>query len=65
MVEVNGRRFTVILKHTSEGYSTQVAKLPGCISQGKTEKEATAIIKEAIQGYLEAFPDELERLKQG
>jgi predicted RNase H-like HicB family nuclease len=57
MVEVNGRYFTVILKHTSEGYSALVEELPGCISQGGTEKEATANIKEAIKGYLEAFPD--------
>jgi len=27
--------------------------LPGCISQGKTEEEALANIKEAIEGYIE------------
>jgi predicted RNase H-like HicB family nuclease len=65
MVEVNDRRFTIILVHGSEGYSAQVAELPGCISEGKTREEATANIKEAIKGYLEAFPDELDRHKQG
>jgi predicted RNase H-like HicB family nuclease len=65
MVEVNGRRFTIILTHSSEGYSAQVAEFPGCISQGKTREEATANIKEAIKGYLEAFPNELNRHKQG
>lgn len=57
MVEVNGRRFKVILKHDSEGYLAQVTELPGCISEGKTKGEATANIKEAIQGYLEAFTE--------
>jgi predicted RNase H-like HicB family nuclease len=28
--------------------------IPGCISQGKTEEEALANIKEAVQGCLEA-----------
>jgi predicted RNase H-like HicB family nuclease len=42
-----------------KGYSVQVVELPGCISQGKTRKEAIANIKEAITGYFEAFPDEL------
>jgi predicted RNase H-like HicB family nuclease len=30
--------------------------IPGCISQGKTEDEATENIKEAIQGCIEARP---------
>jgi len=59
MVEVNDSKFTVILREEDEGYSVQVVELPGCISQGKTRKEAIANIKEAIAGYLEAFPDEL------
>ena len=29
--------------------------LPGCISQGKTRKEALANIKDAIKGYLESL----------
>jgi predicted RNase H-like HicB family nuclease len=29
--------------------------LPGCISQGKTRTEATANIKEAIEGYLKSL----------
>jgi predicted RNase H-like HicB family nuclease len=62
MVEVNDKKFTVILREDAEGVSAQVVELPGCISEGKTKKEAIANIKEAIEGYLEAFPQELNQL---
>ena len=64
MVEVKGSKFTVILREEDEGYSAQVIELPGCISQGKTKKKAIANIREAIEGYLEAFPEELDQLKR-
>ena len=32
--------------------------LPGCISQGKTKKEAIANIKEAINGYIKALEED-------
>ena len=57
-------KFSVILREEDEGgYSVQCVELPGAISQGETRKEALANIKEAIQGYLEAFPDEKRRLQ--
>ncbi|MCW3983404.1 MAG: type II toxin-antitoxin system HicB family antitoxin [Candidatus Bathyarchaeota archaeon] len=62
MVEVNDRKFTVILREEAEGYSAQVVELPGCISQGKTRKEVISNIKEAIEGYIEAFPEEIDQL---
>ena len=58
MGEGNDRKFTVILRGEAEGFSARVVELPGCISQGKTRIEAIANIKEAIEGYLEAFPEE-------
>ena len=65
MVEVKGRKFTVILREESEGgYSAQCIELPGAISQGETRKQAIANIREAIEGYLEAFPEELNQLKR-
>jgi predicted RNase H-like HicB family nuclease len=64
MVEVKDLKFTVILREEAEGYSTQVVDLPGCISQGKNRKQALANIREAIEGYLEAFPEELDQLKR-
>jgi len=64
MVKVKDLKFTVILSEETEGYSVQVVELPGCISQGKNQKQAIANIREAIEGYLEAFPEELDQLKR-
>jgi predicted RNase H-like HicB family nuclease len=65
VVEVKGRKFTVILREESEGgYSAQCIELPGAISQGETLEQAIANIREAIEGYLEAFPEELNQLKR-
>ena len=56
-------RFMVILREEGEGgYSVQCVELPGAISEGKSKKEALQNIKEAISGYLEAFPEEGERV---
>ena len=56
-------KFSVILRKEEEGgYSVQCVELPGAISQGETKKEALQNIKEAIQGYLEAFPEERQAL---
>lgn len=57
-------KFTVILrKEEGGGYSVQCVELPGAISEGKTKKEALSNIREAIQGFLEAFPEEEARLR--
>jgi predicted RNase H-like HicB family nuclease len=36
------------------GYWAEVPALPGCVSEGETEEELVANIKEAIQGWFEA-----------
>jgi len=65
VVEVKGRKFTVILREEPEGgYSAQCIELPRAISQGETRKQAISNIREAIEGYLEAFPEELNQLKR-
>ena len=45
-------RYKVLLKKTDEGYSVWAPGLPGCWSQGATEKEALENIKDAIGAYL-------------
>jgi len=63
MVEVNHIKFNVLLREEAVGFSAQVVELPGCISQGKTKIEALANVKEAVEGYLEAFPEEMKEQK--
>ena len=54
-------KVSVILREEEEGgYYVQCAELPGCISEGETREEALKNIKEAITGYLEAFPEDYE-----
>lgn len=53
-------KYKTALVQTAEGYSVSVPGLPGCWSQGATEKEALANIREAIREYL-AVRDELVR----
>ena len=47
-------KYTVALRKSKEGFSVSCPGLPGCWSQGKTEKEALDNIQDAIQEYLEA-----------
>ena len=62
--QIRQGKFKVILREEKDGgYSIQCLELPGAISEGETKEEALNNIKEAIQGYLEAFPEEAERLK--
>ncbi len=56
-------KYKVNLKETEEGYSVWVPGLPGCWSQGQSEKEALENIKDALEAYLEAV-DELSKGKE-
>lgn len=53
-------KYKIVLQHTDEGYSVSVPGLPGCWSQGATESEAVANVREAISEYL-AVRDDLVR----
>ncbi len=50
-------KYKFVLKQSEEGYSVFCPGLPGCWSQGKTEEEALANIREAIEDYLTAVAD--------
>ena len=47
-------KYKIALHRTEEGYAVSVPGLPGCWSQGETEAEALANIRDAIQEYLAA-----------
>jgi predicted RNase H-like HicB family nuclease len=53
-------KYKVSIKQTEEGYAVWVPGLPGCWSQGQTEQDALANIKDAIRTYLEVV-DELTK----
>ncbi len=62
--KVRAGKFTVVLREEQEGgYSAQCLELPGAISEGDTKEEALRNVREAVDGYLEAFPEEAARLK--
>jgi antitoxin HicB len=66
------REYEVVLTPEEDGrYSVTVPALPGCVSQGETREEALAMIREAIELYLESLeahgdpvpgPIEIERV---
>jgi len=47
-------KYKVVLRRSEEGLSVSCPGLPGCWSQGKTEEEALANIRDAIREYLKA-----------
>jgi predicted RNase H-like HicB family nuclease len=56
--------YRVVLRQSEEGFSVSCPGLPGCFSQGETEEEALANIREAIREYLEVA-EELAREADG
>lgn len=50
-------KYKIALEHTDEGFSVSVPGLPGCWSQGASEAEALANIREAIADYLSVRDD--------
>jgi len=47
-------KYKVVLRQSEEGFSVSCPGLPGCWSQGNTEEEALANIRDAIREYLKA-----------
>jgi antitoxin HicB len=48
-------KYRVIVEQNDGMFTIECPSLPGCISEGKTRKEALANIKDAIKGYLESL----------
>ena len=51
--KVRGMKYPVALIPTEEGYAVSCPGLPACWSQGATEEEALANIRDAISEYLD------------
>jgi predicted RNase H-like HicB family nuclease len=45
-------------------YVVEVPAMPGCISQGKTRKEAIENIQEAIEGWMETMESKMKVQKK-
>lgn len=52
-------KLRVVLEASDEGgYTVYVPSLPGCVSEGNSEAEALANVREAIELYLEPIEDD-------
>ena len=49
-------KYRILIEQDEDGvFVVECPFLPGCISQGKTRKEALENIQDAIKGYLESL----------
>ena len=49
-------KYRVLIEQDEDGvFVAECPSLPGCVSQGKTRKEAIENIQDAIHGYLESL----------
>jgi predicted RNase H-like HicB family nuclease len=51
-------RQILIYRGEDDYWITECPGLPGCLSQGKTKKEALTNIREAIEVYIEALKED-------
>lgn len=59
------KEYKVAIHHDPEGVSISVPALPGCWSEGDTDQEAVANIKDAIREYLDALEDRFQGAEVG
>jgi predicted RNase H-like HicB family nuclease len=54
---MNEYTYTIILEPdlVEGGYTVSVPSLPGCVTQGETVEEATAMAKDAIRLFIETL----------
>ena len=54
-------RYRVLIEQDEDGvFVAECRSLPGCISQGRSRKEALENIQDAIKGYLESLKNHNE-----
>lgn len=56
-------KYLTLIHKSKYGYDVHVPALPGCHSQGDTEKEAIENIQDAILTYLEMEKEDLKGVK--
>ena len=49
---IKSMKYPILLHKSKYGYSASVPSLPGCHSQGRSEREALNNVKDAIRVYL-------------
>jgi predicted RNase H-like HicB family nuclease len=55
-------KLKIVLEKGTDGYIVAYCPaLKGCVTQGRTEQEALANLKEAIELYLETEPEDIGR----
>jgi len=49
-------KYTVLIRAGNEsGYVATVPALPGCVTQGRTRRQALLNVREAIEAYIESL----------
>ena len=51
-VTLGGMKINAVLEVQPGGYTAYIPALPGCVSEGKTKKEAKKNLRDALEGYL-------------
>ena len=54
----------IVRRGELHGYVTECPAIPGCVSQGRTKREALANIKDAMLGCLAVLNERAERKTQ-
>ena len=56
-------RYRILIEQDEDGvFVVECPSLPGCISQGRSRKEALDNIQDAIKGYLESLENRKEAI---
>ena len=56
-------QYRILIEQDEDGmFVAECSSLPGCISQGKTRKEALENIKDAMKGYVESLKKHKESI---